>query len=148
MSDIICVLSKSSGKIFRAKKGEEDLKRGDLCIIESDLGGDLALVIDSLSEVCNHVRSEEGSVKILRKATDDDQRKFNWLRRKEKRAFAIFNILIRNDCRVADELPVLLYCRHCLTDQAKPFHLVGTPQFTGNTIPDGIFNAQEPGEKI
>jgi len=87
MSDIICVLSKSSGKIFRAKKGEEDLRRGDLCVIESDLGGDLALVIDSSSEVCAHAKSERDSVKIIRKATEDDQKKFSWLQRKERGAF-------------------------------------------------------------
>jgi cell fate regulator YaaT (PSP1 superfamily) len=87
MSDIICVLSKSSGKIFRAKKGEEDLRRGDLCIIESELGGDLAVVIDSSSEVCAHTKSEHDSVKIIRKATEDDQKKFDWLQRKERRAF-------------------------------------------------------------
>jgi cell fate regulator YaaT (PSP1 superfamily) len=87
MSDIICVLSKSSGKILRAKKGAEDLKRGDLCIVESELGGDLALVVDSSSEVCNHAKSERDSVKIIRKATEDDQEKFDWLQRKERRAF-------------------------------------------------------------
>jgi cell fate regulator YaaT (PSP1 superfamily) len=87
MSDIICVLSKSSGKIFRAKKGEEDLRRGDLCIIESDLGGDLAVVVDSSSEVCAHAKSERDSVKIIRKATEDDQKKFSWLQRKERGAF-------------------------------------------------------------
>jgi cell fate regulator YaaT (PSP1 superfamily) len=87
MSDIICVLSKSSGKIFRAKKGEEDLRRGDFCIIESDLGGDLAVVVDSSSEVCTHTKSERDSVKIIRKATEDDQKKFSWLQGKEKGAF-------------------------------------------------------------
>jgi cell fate regulator YaaT (PSP1 superfamily) len=87
MSDIICVLSKSSGKIFRAKKGEEDLRRGDLCIIESELGGDLAVVVDSSSEVCAHAKSERDSVKVIRKATEDDQKKFSWLQRKEKSAF-------------------------------------------------------------
>jgi len=87
MHDVIRVLSKSSGKIFRVKKGPEDLKRGNLCLIESDLGGDLALVIDSSSEVSNHTKSERGSVKVSRKATEDDQKKFSWLHRKERRAF-------------------------------------------------------------
>jgi len=87
MSDIICVLSKSSGKIFRAKKRAEDLKRGDLCIIESELGGDLAVVIDSSSEVCAHTKSEKDSVKVIRKATKDDQKKFSWLHRMGRRPF-------------------------------------------------------------
>jgi cell fate regulator YaaT (PSP1 superfamily) len=47
----------------------------------------LAVVIDSSSEVCTHTKSERDSVKIIRKATEDDQKKFSWLQRKEKRAF-------------------------------------------------------------
>lgn len=84
MSDIICVLSKSSGKIFRAKKGEEDLRRGDFCIIESELGGDLAVVIDSSSEVCAHTKSEHDSVKVIRKATEDDQKNSTGFKGKKK----------------------------------------------------------------
>lgn len=87
MSEIISVLSKSSGKTFRAKKGEEDLKRGDLCIIESELGGDLAVVVDTSSMVCNHSKSDRDAVKIIRKATEEDEDKFSWLKKKEERAF-------------------------------------------------------------
>jgi cell fate regulator YaaT (PSP1 superfamily) len=47
----------------------------------------LALVVDSSSEVCTHTKSERDSVKIIRKATEDDQKKFSWLQRKEKSAF-------------------------------------------------------------
>ena len=87
MPDIVCVLSELSGKPFRAKKEKEELKKGDFCIIESELGGDLAVVIDYSSEVCSHPKAAKDSVKIIRKATEDDINKFKWLRRKEKKAF-------------------------------------------------------------
>mgnify|MGYP001033117621 FL=1 len=87
MSEIICMLWERTGKVFRAKKGEEDLRKGDICLVESDLGGDLAVVIDISSEVCSHPKSVQDAVKIIRKATEEDKRKFNWLKEKEKRAF-------------------------------------------------------------
>jgi cell fate regulator YaaT (PSP1 superfamily) len=87
MSEIVCVLSELSGRVFRAQKGKEELKRGDICIVESDLGGDLAVVIDDSSEICAHKKAAEHAVKIIRKATEEDQKKFKWLRKKEKKAF-------------------------------------------------------------
>ncbi len=87
MPEIICVLSELSGKVFRAKKGEEDLKRGDLCIIESELGGDLVVVIDTSSDICSHLKSSRDAVKVIRKATEEDEKKHKWLRKKEKKAF-------------------------------------------------------------
>jgi cell fate regulator YaaT (PSP1 superfamily) len=87
MPEIICVLSELSGKVIRVKKGEEDLKKGDLCIIESELGGDLVVVIDTSSEVCSHLKSARDAVKVIRKATEEDEKKHKWLRKKEKKAF-------------------------------------------------------------
>ena len=87
MSDIVCVLSERSGKIFRAKKGKEEIKRGDFCIFESELGGDLAVVIDVSSKVCKYHKSGQDAVKIIRMATSDDKKKFKWLKEKEKKAF-------------------------------------------------------------
>ena len=87
MPEIICVFSELSGKVFRAKKGEEDLKRGDFCIIESELGGDLVVVIDTSSKVCSHLKSAQDAVKVIRKATEEDEKKHEWLRKKEKKAF-------------------------------------------------------------
>lgn len=87
MSDIVCVLSERSGKIFRAKKGKEEIKRGDFCIFESELGGDLALVIDVSSKVCKYHKSGQDAVKIIQMATSDDKKKFEWLKEKEKKAF-------------------------------------------------------------
>lgn len=87
MSEIVRVLSESSGKMIRAKKGEKDIKKGDSVIIESSLGGDLAVVVDDRSYVCRYPKSWEGAVNIIRKATDKDKEKFEWLREKEKKAF-------------------------------------------------------------
>jgi len=87
MPEIVRVLSKLSGKPFRAKKEKEELKKGDCCIIESELGGDLAIVVDDSSEACVHPKAAQEPVRIIRKATEDDIKKFEWLRRKEKKAF-------------------------------------------------------------
>jgi len=87
MSDIVCVLSELSGKILRVKKGKEDLKIGDFCFVESKLGGDLAVVVDVSSDVCCHPKSARDAVNLIRKATDEDKKKFKWLRKKEKKAF-------------------------------------------------------------
>lgn len=98
MSEIVCVLAERSGKVFRAKRENEDLKSGDFCIIESELGGDLAVVIDMSREICAHSKSEKTAVKIIRKATEDDRKKFDWLKGKEKRAFhfCLERIKVRN----------------------------------------------------
>jgi cell fate regulator YaaT (PSP1 superfamily) len=87
MSEIVCVLSERSGRVIRVKKGEEELRKGDYCIIESELGGDLAVVIDDSSDVCHHTKSEQDAVGVIRKATEDDKKKFKWMKSKEKKAF-------------------------------------------------------------
>ncbi|MEW5900204.1 MAG: regulatory iron-sulfur-containing complex subunit RicT [Acidobacteriota bacterium] len=87
MSEIVCLVSESTGKILRAVKDIENIQKGDLYLVESDLGGDLAKVIDVSSQVCQAPKAGRGAVKIIRRATDEDVRKFNWLREKEKRAF-------------------------------------------------------------
>ena len=87
MSEIVCMLSEQSGKIIRAKTGKDKIERGDLCLVESEFGGDLGVVIDVSSQVCNHHKSSKNAVKIIRKATEDDKRKFKWLKEKEIKAF-------------------------------------------------------------
>jgi len=87
MSNIVCVISERSGKIFRAKPDKEEISRGDFCLIESDLGGDLARVIDVSSKVCHYPKSKKDAVKIIRVATEEDKEKFKWLKEKEVRAF-------------------------------------------------------------
>lgn len=87
MSEIVCVVSERSGKIVRARKGNLDLKKGDYCIIESSLGGDLAMVGSDSDLICHRSQEEREAVKILRRATDEDRRKFDWLKKKEHKAF-------------------------------------------------------------
>ena len=87
MSDVICVQSETSGRVMRACPGELPLQKGDRCIIESELGGDLALVVDDASLMCRNPKAAQCAVPVVRKATEDDLRKFEWLREKEARAF-------------------------------------------------------------
>ena len=87
MSEIICLLSETTGKIIRARKGDLSLSRGDYCVVESDLGGDLGVVVDDVSPACDNPRSAERAVLVLRKATEEDLKKFSWLREKEGVAF-------------------------------------------------------------
>ena len=86
MSDIVCLLSESTGRMLRARRGEEPLGRGDYCIVESELGGDLAVVVDDVSPVCQNPRASLRALQVVRKATEEDRRKFAWLREKEARA--------------------------------------------------------------
>ncbi|MBN1223606.1 MAG: hypothetical protein JXB23_10170 [Candidatus Aminicenantes bacterium] len=87
MSKVICVLSKRTGRILRAILDDEDINLGDICVVESELGGDLASVVDIDSAICRASKSSKDAVKIVRKATDEDERKFEWLQKKEARAF-------------------------------------------------------------
>jgi len=87
MPDLVCLISERSGKILRARKGDVDVQMGDLCLIESEFGGDLATAVDTGSDVCRHMKKLEETPKIIRKATEDDMRKFDWLLDKERRAF-------------------------------------------------------------
>ena len=87
MSEIFHVLSERSNKVFRVKKGDLDLKKGDFCFIESEIGDELAIVIDVSSTVTNHPKSAQDTVKVLRKATEEEKDKFRSLRSKERRAF-------------------------------------------------------------
>ena len=87
MSDIICLVSEMTGKSLRARKGEEPLSCGDMCVVESDLGGDLAVVVETDGPVCRHAKAAERAPMIVRKATEEDIEKFRWLREREGRAY-------------------------------------------------------------
>ncbi len=87
MSKIICVYSERLKKVFRVKKGDFELKSGDRCIVESDLGGDLAEVINVSSQICDFPKAAKDTVKIIRKANSDDENFFYRLDRKEEKAF-------------------------------------------------------------
>jgi cell fate regulator YaaT (PSP1 superfamily) len=87
MAEVVRLLSLTTGKVVRAVKGELEVSRGDICLIESDLGGDLAEVIDVRSEICQYQRASQEAVKIIRKATEEDKNRLAWLREKEKYAY-------------------------------------------------------------
>jgi cell fate regulator YaaT (PSP1 superfamily) len=87
MSDIIYVYSERLEKAFRARKSDVELRTNDWCIIESELGGELAVVMDASSHICDYVKSNKDAVKIIRKATKEDEKQFRWLEQKERRAF-------------------------------------------------------------
>ncbi len=87
MSDIICVQSESTGRMVRVRPGDLTLHRGDRCIIQSDLGGDLAVVVDETSSHCRNPKAAKLAVQVVRKATPEDVRKFEWLREREARAY-------------------------------------------------------------
>ena len=87
MSEILCVYSQRTGKVFRAEKEKYDLQTGDRCIIESDLGGDLGEVVKLSSQVCCSPESRKATTKIIRMATPEDIDKFDWLEQREKKAF-------------------------------------------------------------
>src|SRR5512140_3246265 len=87
MPDIICVQSETTGRLVRVRAGELALHTGDRCIIESELGGDLAVVVDETSSFCHNPKSARMAVQAIRKATPEDVRKFEWLREREARAY-------------------------------------------------------------
>jgi len=87
MSDIIYVFSDRLKKILRADKNKMELKTGDICLIESSLGGELAIVVDAPGKVKKKSGAKQGASKVIRKATEKDRDKFTWMRKKEKEAF-------------------------------------------------------------
>lgn len=87
MSDIICVVSQRSGKRLLVKKEDFDVKEGDQIIVESELGGELALVKNTSSKICGSDKSAKDIAKIVGVATEEDVKKFAWLEKKEQRAF-------------------------------------------------------------
>jgi cell fate regulator YaaT (PSP1 superfamily) len=89
MADVICVQSETSGRLIRARPDGIPLAKGDRCIIESELGGDLAVVVDDHSFLCTNPKAARAAVKVVRKATDEDVRKFEWLEDRERQAFGL-----------------------------------------------------------
>jgi len=87
MSEIVCLVSESTGRVLRAQRGDLNIQKGDIFLVESELGGDLAKAVDIPSQICCLAKAERDAVRIIRRATDDDIRKFQWLREKECRAF-------------------------------------------------------------
>lgn len=98
MAEIVCLLSERTGKIIRAFKGEEDIQKEETYLVESDWGGDLAKVVEVTSVISQVPKADKDAVKIIRKATEEDKRKFKWLCDKEKSAyrFCLQRIMARN----------------------------------------------------
>jgi len=96
MSDIICLIAARTGRTIRALRNGVDVRIDDVCLIDSEFGGELATVADVSSEVCRHGRDAENAPKVLRLATEDDKDKFSWLCDKEARASALFQERIRS----------------------------------------------------
>ena len=89
MPDIICVRSETTGRMVRVHPGDLTLQCGDRCLIESDLGGDLAVVVDETSSFCRNAKAAKLARNVIRRATPEDVRKFEWLRQREARAYDI-----------------------------------------------------------
>jgi cell fate regulator YaaT (PSP1 superfamily) len=87
MSDIVCVQSETSGRLVRVHAGDLALHVGDRVLIESELGGDLAVVVDGTSTYCHNPKASRLAVQVIRKATAEDVRKSEWLREREARAY-------------------------------------------------------------
>ncbi len=87
MSDIVCVQSETSGRLVRVHAGDMVLHVGDRVLVESELGGDLAVVVDGTSTYCHNPKAARLAVQIIRKATAEDIRKSEWLREREARAY-------------------------------------------------------------
>jgi len=87
MSEVIKVLSERTGRLICASTGGIQVNRDDYVILDSDLGGDLALVIDAGSKMCHNSKNENKIPKVVRIADEEDIKKFGWLKDKEKKAF-------------------------------------------------------------
>ena len=87
MSEIIYVFSDRLKKTLRADKNKIELQTGDICLIESSLGGELAIVVDTPRKIRENTSARQEASKVIRKATEKDKDKFAWMRKKEKEAF-------------------------------------------------------------
>ena len=87
MSDMIAVYIERLAKVCRVQRNNIDLKRDDYCIIESELGGELAQVVDSTSKMCCQSQPSNVQPKVLRKATEEDVENFEWMKEKEAKAY-------------------------------------------------------------
>lgn len=87
MSELISVYIERLRKVCRVRRNDVELKIDDYCIIESELGGDLAQVVDMASKMCCQSKSTNAQSKVVRKASEDDVKKFNWMKEKEAKAF-------------------------------------------------------------
>jgi cell fate regulator YaaT (PSP1 superfamily) len=113
MPDVIGIRFKQCGKIynFEINGSGEELKRGDLVIVESDLGLSIGKIIIELHTIEN---TEKELKKVLRKATEDDlrQKKENENYEEEARMYCIERIMARG-------LPMKLVCTEATLDKKR-----------------------------
>jgi len=95
MSEIIYVFSERTGRVIRALKGDIELEKEDNCVIESEIGGDLGVVVNVNTKMCCKTKADIDTVKIIRKATEEDLEKFEWLQKKEKKAYEFCQMKIQ-----------------------------------------------------
>jgi cell fate regulator YaaT (PSP1 superfamily) len=89
MPELVCLISERTGRMIRARRNGLEVEKGDLCLVDSEFGGELGVVADTDSVLCCQARRIELAPVILRKANDDDVRKMQWLEDREQRAFEI-----------------------------------------------------------
>ena len=61
---------------------------------------------------------------------------------------AVLDVFLCNDHGIADPFAVNFQDRDYLADKVFCLHLVGRPHLAGDTVPHGVFHAEEPGKKI
>jgi cell fate regulator YaaT (PSP1 superfamily) len=87
MPDLTYAYSDRLKKVFRIKTENVKLKQGERCIISSDLGGELVTIIPVPGLIRRAEKENSDSAKLIRKATPEDEKKFQWLVQREERAF-------------------------------------------------------------
>ncbi|MFW6137300.1 MAG: PSP1 domain-containing protein [Candidatus Aminicenantaceae bacterium] len=110
----VCVYSERLERIMRASPGDIEVKPGDLCILESNLGGELVQVKKTSNKInqCSH--PDKTTAKIIRLASQEDLKKFDWMRRKEEKAFNFCLDRIKNR-----NLPMKLVRVHYFFNEKK-----------------------------
>jgi cell fate regulator YaaT (PSP1 superfamily) len=89
MPELVCLISERTGRMIRARRNGHQVEKGDLCLVDSEFGGELGVIVDTDSVLCCHARRIELAPIVLRKANEDDVRKMEWLMEREQRAFEI-----------------------------------------------------------
>ncbi|MDD8026675.1 MAG: regulatory iron-sulfur-containing complex subunit RicT [Acidobacteriota bacterium] len=87
MPELVLLISERTGRMIRARRNGLEVDKGDLCLVDSEFGGELAVIADTDSAICCQARRVDLAPVIVRKAGDEDVRKMQWLEEREQRAF-------------------------------------------------------------
>lgn len=111
MPDVVGVRFKPCGKIYDFEVNGLEVRKGDLVVVESELGINLGNVIIERHAVED---SDKKLKKIIRKATDDDllQREQNKTLETESRGYCLERIMARG-------LPMKLICTEATLDKKR-----------------------------